>query len=255
MSESRVHAPLLEVRGLRKYFGGLRACDDVSFSVEAGEIHAVIGPNGAGKTTLLAQIAGDLRHDAGEIRFRGSDVGGLETAERVRRGIARSFQIVTLFDDFSAVENLALAIRARRGGSAGWWRHAADDPNVRTIALALLERVGLAQRADATAATLAHGERRALDIALALACEPSLLLLDEPMAGLGAQESRAMLELLASLRGSVTMLLVEHDLEAVFALAERVTVLEFGRVIASADAASVRADAAVQRAYLGTEFG
>ncbi len=243
---------LLEVRGLCKRFGGLVATDGLDLDVAAGEIHALIGPNGAGKTTAIAQIAGEVRPDAGRIRLAGTDITALPVAARVRAGMTRSFQITQVLMQATALANVALVEQVRQGHSFRFWRAAADDAGLAGPALAMLERVGLAERASVMAADLSHGERRQLELAMALATHPRLLLLDEPMAGLGSTESAAMTALLLSLKGEVAILLVEHDMDAVFALADRLTVLQNGAVIASGLPGAIRADAAVRDAYLGT---
>jgi branched-chain amino acid transport system ATP-binding protein len=243
--------PLLQVDGLTKRFGGLTASDGISLDVRDGELHAVIGPNGAGKTTFIAQLMGELRPDAGSIRFGGEDITALPTPGRVRRGIGRTFQIVELLPDATALANVALAVQVRQGHSFRFLAQAARDRTLLEPAQALLERVGLSARAEVPVAVLSHGERKQLELAVALAGEPRLLLLDEPMAGLGPVESRRMLELLAELKGRIAMLLVEHDMETVFALADRISVLVYGRIIASGTAAQIQADPEVRTAYLG----
>jgi len=243
---------LLAVRGLTKRFGGLTATDHLDFGVDAGELHAVIGPNGAGKTTLIAQLAGVLQPDAGTILLDGENITSLSAHERVRRGLARSYQITNVFPRFSALENVALAVQARDGSSFRFWRPVASERHLAEAALALLDRVGIRSRAAVAAGRLAHGEQRQLEVALALATNPRLLLLDEPMAGMG-DESDRMVRLIESLKGSVTIVLVEHDMDAVFRLADRVSVLVTGRVLATGAPAEIRANADVRRAYLGEE--
>ena len=245
---------LLEVRGLRKRFGGLVATDGVDLDVAEGETLAVIGPNGAGKTTLIAQLAGELRPDAGAIRFAGADVTALPAAARSHRGLARSFQVTSIFRDLSTLDNVALAVQAHAGHSFRFWRPARSEPVLRAPAAAILERVGLGGRGDVPAGTLAHGEQRQLEVAMALATRPRLLLLDEPVAGMGLEESARMVELLRGLRGRHTIVLVEHDMDAVFALADRISVLVYGRVIASGVPTAIRANAEVRRAYLGEDI-
>jgi branched-chain amino acid transport system ATP-binding protein len=245
--------PLLETAGLTKRFGGLVAANEVALAVLPGEIHAVIGPNGAGKTTLVAALAGELRPDAGTIRFAGRDISRLGAARRAALGIARSFQITSVFRDFSALDNVALAVQAQSGHSFRLWRPAASDRRLREPAEAMLAELGLAERAQTPAAALAHGERRVLELAMALATRPRLLLLDEPTAGMGPAESAAIVRLLAGLKGRLAIVLVEHDMDAVFALADRITVMVDGRVIASGAPAAIRADTQVRRAYLGEE--
>ena len=245
--------PLLETRGLTRRFGGLVATGDVSLAILPGELHALIGPNGAGKTTLIAQLAGELSPDAGAIFFAGSDITGLGVPARVALGIARSFQITSIFAEFTALDNVALAVQARAGHSFRFWRPARRDPELRNPARRLLAEIGLAGRADVPAASLSHGERRALEIAMVLATRPRLLLLDEPMAGMGLEEAEELVPHLAALKGKVTIFLVEHDMDAVFALADRITVLANGRVIAGGSPDAIRADPEVRRAYLGEE--
>ena len=244
--------PVLSVRGLVKRFGGLTATDDFSIDVLPGELHALIGPNGAGKTTLIGQLIGEITPDAGQVIFLGQDITRLSVAARVRRGLARSFQIVQLLDDDTALANVALAVQARAGPSFRFWRAAGQDPALLTPARALLDQVGLA-RHDTRVAELSHGERKVLELAVARAARPRLLLLDEPMAGLGAAESLRMTETLRALKGQFSILLVEHDMEAVFALADRITVLVYGRAIATGTADAIRADPAVHEAYLAEE--
>ena len=244
---------LLEARGLVKRFGGLVATNDLSLDVITGECHALIGPNGAGKSTLIAQLAGELRSDAGTIRFDGQDVSRLGMAARARRGLVRSFQITAVLPEFTVLENLALAVQARLGRHYGFWRRAASEPALRDPALRLIDEIGLGSLADRKARELAHGEQRQLELAMALATEPKLLLLDEPMAGMGPEESRHMIQLLQRLKDRVSILLVEHDMDAVFALADRVTVLVYGGAIATGAPDAIRADPAVIEAYLGTD--
>ena len=242
---------LLEVAGLVKRFGGLTATDDLNLVVTAGEVHALIGPNGAGKSTVIGQLAGELRPDAGSIRFAGEEISHLPVPLRVRRGLTRSFQVTSIFPAFTALENLATAVQLRAGHSFRFWREARRDPALSGPALAMLQRLGLEARAHVPAEDLAHGEQRQLELGLALATEPHMLLLDEPMAGLGPSESEAMTRTLAALKGEVTILLVEHDMEAVFALADRISVLVHGRVIACGTPEAIRADTEVRTAYLG----
>ncbi|NKB54947.1 MAG: ATP-binding cassette domain-containing protein [Alphaproteobacteria bacterium] len=245
--------PLLEVTGLIKSFGGLVAIDSVSLDVTSDEVHAVIGPNGAGKTTFIAQISGDLRPDSGTIRFAGADITRLATPKRAQRGLARSFQITSIFRDVTAEDNVALAVQAHDGHSFRFWRAAKADPSLRDPARAALDRVGLGDRRDVVAGELAHGEQRQLELAMAIATEPAMLLLDEPMAGMGAEESERMVALLQELKGSAAILLVEHDMDAVFALADRITVLVRGQAIATGSPQEIRDDDQVRRAYLGED--
>jgi branched-chain amino acid transport system ATP-binding protein len=246
-------APLLQVQSLAKRFGGIVATDDLALEVAPGELHAVIGPNGAGKTTLIAQLAGQLKSDAGRIHFDGRDITALPMHRRSALGLARSFQITSLFLDFSALDNVALAVQAHAGHSFHFWRNARLETGLRQSARAALERVGLSARAEWPASALSHGEHRQLELAMALAGNPRMLLLDEPMAGLGPEESARMVAMLRELKKELTILLVEHDMEAVFALADRITVLVYGRVIASGAPSEIRANAAVREAYLGEQ--
>ncbi|HET7847531.1 MAG TPA: ABC transporter ATP-binding protein [Pseudolabrys sp.] len=244
-------APLLQVDSLSKRFGGIVATDNLSLAIEKGELHAIIGPNGAGKTTLIAQLAGQLTPDSGSICFAGEDIGILPMHRRSQLGLARSFQITSLFLDLSVLDNVALAVQARAGHSFRFWQDARREPALRDPGRAALERVGLLPRAELPASALSHGEHRLLELAMALAGNPRMLLLDEPMAGLGPEESARMVTMLRALKSGLTILLVEHDMEAVFALAERITVLVYGRVIASGIPQEIRANAQVRDAYLG----
>jgi len=244
---------LLQVRGLTKQFGALRASDGIDFDVAEGETHAVIGPNGAGKTTFISQLAGNLRPDSGTVRFAGADITGLPAPRRARLGLARSFQITSVYPEFSALHNVALAIQAHSGHSFRFWRDARTDPALIEPARKVLNEVGLSSRVSVLAGNLAHGEQRQLEVAIALATAPRLLLLDEPMAGMGIEESRRMIALLASLKRRHTIILVEHDMDAVFRLADRISVLVYGRVIATDIPEKIRANEEVRRAYLGTE--
>ena len=245
---------LLEVAGLRKAFGALRATDGVDFEVHEGETHAVIGPNGAGKTTFIKQLSGELRPDAGTIRFAGEDITGQPWHRRSRRGLARSFQITSIYRDFSALDNVALAVQAHAGHSFHFWHAARDDRSLTDPAIQILERIGLHNRKDVLAANLSHGEQRQLEIAMVLASRPRLMLLDEPVAGMGTDESQRMIELLAGLKGEKTVVLVEHDMDAVFSLADRISVLVYGRIIATGTPAEIRANAEVRSAYLGEDL-
>ncbi|HEY7238850.1 MAG TPA: ABC transporter ATP-binding protein [Burkholderiales bacterium] len=244
---------MLEVRGLTKQFGALRASDGIDFDVAEGETHAVIGPNGAGKTTFIGQLAGNLRPDSGTVRFGGADITTLSAPRRARLGLARSFQITSVYPDFSALHNVALAIQAHAGHSFRFWRDARTDSALVEPARKVLNDLGLGERSHVLAGNLAHGEQRQLEVAIALATAPRLLLLDEPMAGMGIEESQRMIELLSSLKRRHTIILVEHDMDAVFRLADRISVLVYGRVIATDTPEKVRANEEVRRAYLGTE--
>jgi len=250
MSEPN-NEPMLQVHNLAKRFEGIVATDNLSLDVAAGELHAVIGPNGAGKTTLIAQLSGQLMPDSGRVWFAGNDITQLPMYRRSALGLARSFQITSLFRDLSVLDNVALAVQAHAGHSFRFWRDARAEPQLREPGRALLARVGLAERADWPASALSHGAHRQLELAMALAGQPRMLLLDEPMAGLGPEESARMVEMLRALKRELTILLVEHDMEAVFALADRITVLVYGRVIATGSPADIRANAQVREAYLG----
>ena len=244
---------VLELQNLHKSFGVLQATRDLSICVNAGEIHALIGPNGAGKTTLIQQIYGALKPDTGTVLLNGCDITGLSVADRVQAGIGRSFQISNVLMDFTVIENAIIAEQARLQQSFRFLHPAFDDPDLQTGAHKILSRVGLDDRAAARASDLAHGERRMLELALALATRPDLLLLDEPMAGAGSQESQRMSQIINDLRGTVAILLIEHDMDAVFRLADRITVLVEGAVIATGTADQISHDAAVRAAYLGSE--
>ena len=238
---------------MTKAFGAVRATDALCLDVMPGEIHAVIGPNGAGKTTAIAQLSGELLPDAGDIRFDGRDITRLPVHARSHLGLARSFQFTSLLSGFTAEDNVSMAIQAHDGHSFRFWKRARTDARLHEPARKVLGRVGLGERADVLAANLAHGEQRQLEIAMTLATNPLLLLLDEPMAGMGPEESTRMVETLGSLKGEVAILLVEHDMDAVFALADRITVLVYGQAIATGHPESIREDPAVRRAYLGEE--
>jgi branched-chain amino acid transport system ATP-binding protein len=222
--------------------------------VRRGEIHALIGPNGAGKTTLIQQLSGALAADAGRMVFDGVDITSLSMHERVHRGLARSYQITSIFKRLSVLDNVALALQAREGSSFRFWRAARSEGRRYEEAAAVLARVGLDQQLQQLAGALSHGQQRQLEVGIALATHPKLLLLDEPMAGMGAEESERMVRLLLSLRGQTTMLLVEHDMDAVFRLADTISVLVSGRVIASGTPQQIRAHPEVRRAYLGDDF-
>jgi branched-chain amino acid transport system ATP-binding protein len=242
---------LLRVEELRKSFGALRATDGVSLDVRDGETHAIIGPNGAGKTTLISQLAGNLRPDEGRIVFAGEDVTALPAPRRARRGFARSFQITSVFPEFTALENVALAVQAHAGHSFRFWKPTRADASLTGPAREFLQQVGLEARAEVRAANLSHGEHRQLEVAMALATRPRLLLLDEPMAGMGIEESQRMIGLLTRLKQTKTIILVEHDMDAVFRLADRISVLVYGRVIATGTPEAIRANPEVRTAYLG----
>jgi branched-chain amino acid transport system ATP-binding protein len=245
--------PLLRVDKLVRRFGGILATDHVSLDVGRGELHAIIGPNGAGKTTLISQLTGHLAPNSGSIFLAGRDITDMPAYRRCRLGLARSFQITSLLPDFTAADNVALAAQAHDGHSFRFWGNARKEQGLRNAARAALGRVGLAERADVPVAKLSHGEQRELELAVALATRPQLLLLDEPMAGLGVTESARMVKLLSELRKEVTIVLVEHDMQAVFALADRISVLVYGRIIASGAPDHIRQNEEVKRAYLGDQ--
>ncbi len=246
-------APVLSIEGLSKSFGGVKACDGIALEVMEHECHAIIGPNGAGKTTLVAQLSGLVWPDSGTVRFRGRDITRLPAHKRSLIGIARSFQITTVLLSMSVLDNVALAVQARDGHSFRFWGPARADRSLSDPAMAILAEAGLEPRAHELAADLSHGERRQLEIAMALALEADLLLLDEPTAGMGPEETRRIVDILRRLKQRKTMLLIEHDMDAVFALADRISVLVYGRVIATGTPDEIRADLAVRRAYLGED--
>jgi len=242
---------LLVVSALNKHFGGVVATDNVNLEVEQGIIHAIIGPNGAGKTTLIAQLSGQLRPDSGDIRFAGHSIVAYSTARRAREGLARSFQITSVVMQMTLLENVMLAVQGTSGHSFRFWAPVASDRRMREAALQSLDEVGLADRAERIAGNVSHGEQRQLEVAMALAMKPRMLLLDEPMAGMGKEEGAMMVEILARLRGDKTILLVEHDMDAVFSLADRLSVLVDGHIIATDTVDGIRDNLEVQRAYLG----
>jgi branched-chain amino acid transport system ATP-binding protein len=242
---------LLEIEGLTKRFGGVVAADGISLALPAGELHAIIGPNGAGKSTLIGQLSGEVAPDSGRIYFDGQEITQLPVYRRSQLGLARSFQVTTLFPDFTALDNVALSVQAHSGHSFRFWKNARKETELRGPAHAALARAGLAERAATLVADLSHGERRQLEIAMALAGRPRMLLLDEPMAGMGSEESARLVSLLRALKGDLTIMLIEHDIDAVFALADRISVLVYGRIIANGDPAAIRSDASVREAYLG----
>jgi branched-chain amino acid transport system ATP-binding protein len=245
--------PLLQIKSISKHFGAVAAADNLDLEVQDNELHALIGPNGAGKTTLIGQILGELKPDSGRICFAGTDITALDVHERVRLGLGRTYQVTTIFPDFNVRNNVILAILAKSGRSYGLLRSARTDPALVAPALEALEQVGLSARADEKAARLSHGEQRQLELAMALALEPKLLLLDEPMAGMGLEDGRRMIGYLKNLKGSIAMLLIEHDMDAVFALADRISVLVYGHVIACGSPQMIRQDKNVREAYLGYE--
>jgi branched-chain amino acid transport system ATP-binding protein len=244
---------MLEIRNLHKAFGALKVTDDLSLTVADGELRAVIGPNGAGKTSLLAQIAGELAPDRGQILFGERDVTALSTPKRRREGISRTYQIPSLLRGFSALDNARLAVQPHAGHSFRFYRDAREESGLTEPALALLRRVGLEGRAHVVAGRLAHGEQRQLELAMALAGDPRLLLLDEPTAGMGAEDCARMTALIASIKGWTSIILVEHDMQTVFAVADRVTVLVNGGEILTGTPAEVRASEEVRTSYLGDD--
>lgn len=245
--------PILKVEQLHKSFGGVIATENLDFDVMPGEIHAVIGPNGAGKTTFVAQIAGMLKPDRGRIVFDGQDIGHRSAPQRSHMGLARSFQITSVFRNFTALENVALSIQAHSGHSFRFWKRASTDTDLTVPAQKILDDVGLGDKALSLAGNLAHGQQRQLEIAMALATGPKMLLLDEPTAGMGTEESENMRQFLNRLKGDYSMLLIEHDMDTVFSLADRVTVLVYGRAIATGTPAEIRSNAEVRAAYLGED--
>jgi branched-chain amino acid transport system ATP-binding protein len=244
---------VLSLRSLSKRFGGVVAVDGVTLEVAAGEVHALIGPNGAGKTTLIHQVAGSLGCDSGEIRFLEKAITNLPPHDRVRAGLARSYQITSIFRRFSVLDNLALAVQARSGSSFSFWKPVAAETALFDEARSIANEINLSSKLGFPAASLAHGEQRALEVGLALATRPKLVLLDEPMAGMGPEESKRMIGLIASIRARVAVLLVEHDMDAVFRLADRISVMVNGRLIATGAPQAIKANAEVRKAYLGDE--
>ena len=245
--------PLLQVQNLRKSFGGVVATDDVLLDVIEGELHAIIGPNGAGKTTLISQLSGAQKPDSGTVEFKGTNITALPAHARARLGITRSFQITSLIQQMSVLDNVALAVQARQGHSFRFIKPARNIPGLRNPAREVLKQVGLADRADEPTANLSHGEHRLMEIAIALASGAELMMLEEPMAGLGPEESARMVEFLKGLKRSKTILLIEHDMDAVFALADRISVLVYGKIIATGSPNEIRGNADVRHAYLGEE--
>ena len=246
-------AALFEVQGLVKNFGALRATDDVALTVNPGEIHALIGPNGAGKSTLVNLISGLHQPDTGRIMLDGVDLTPLSMNARVRAGLSRCFQITSIFRESTVLDNLLLAAQSHAGSSLRFFGNRAREAALRAQAVALAERVGLGASLSRTAGTLPHGAQRQLDVALALAATPKLLLLDEPMAGMGPEDSERMTELIQDLRSDMAILLIEHDMKAVFALASRISVLVYGKVLVSGSVDEIRGNPQVQAVYLGTE--
>ncbi len=245
--------PLLKILGLKKHFGAVKACHNLSLEICAGETHALIGPNGAGKTTLLNLLSGDLQPDAGQIFLDNRDITRIPLYHRAHLGLARSYQITSVFSQLSVEENLLLAIQAHSGHSFRFWKKAISDPCLRRELEPALERVGLEQRARVRAGSLSHGEKKQLEVGMALACNPRVLFLDEPMAGMGPGGSVEMGKLISRLKQQMTIVLVEHDVEAIFSLADRITVLVYGEIVATGTADEIRSSAAVREAYLGEE--
>ena len=243
----------LKVQGLVKRFGGLTATDGLDLEVRPGELQAVIGPNGAGKTTLINQLSGELKHDAGSILLHGVDVGQASVQSRSRMGIARSYQITSVFQEFTALQNVMLAVQGTSGGSFSFWKPVSRDRTLIEPAQALLQLVGLGDQARTPVSEMAHGARRQLELAMTLALKPKVMLLDEPMAGMSHQESEAMTALLRKLKGRYAIVLIEHDMDAVFALADRITVMVYGRPIACGTAEQIKSDPEVRLAYLGEQ--
>jgi len=246
-------SPILRTENLCKAYGALKVTDDVNLELLPGELHAIIGPNGAGKTTLIHQLSGGLVPDTGRIFFDGQDVTALSMAKRAQLGMSRTFQITSLLPGFSVLENTALAAQARAGSSFRFFRTTAHENSLNEQAMTALETVGLADRATSKASDLSHGEKRQLELATALATQPRLLLLDEPLAGAGRDESAALTGLIKTLKKRFSIILIEHDMDAVFALADRISVLVYGRIIASGDPDQVRENPDVRKAYLGDE--
>ena len=244
---------ILNISNLSKTFGGVVATDHLNLEIKQGELHAIIGPNGAGKTTLIAQLSGETLPDSGEIIFREENITELPPFKRSRLGIARSFQITSLMLEMDVIDNITLATLAQDNHSYKFWKPARDDINLQKSALNALKEIGLEKRAFEKVGNLSHGEHRQLEIAMALATQPHLLLLDEPMAGMGTEEGRKILKILQKLKRRKTILLIEHDMDVVFALADRITVLVYGRVIASGSPQSIKEDEKVREAYLGSD--
>ena len=244
---------MLRLEGVTKRFGGVVATDNVTLEVTEGEVHALIGPNGAGKTTLIGQVCGSLVSDSGQTFFKNKNITGIPQHARVAVGLARSYQITSIFKSFTVLDNIALAVQARSGSSFSFWKPVSSETALVDEARLIVGEVGLSGKSSFPASTLAHGEQRALEVGLALATRPKLLLLDEPMAGMGPEESQRIIELIGRVRANVTMLLVEHDMDAVFRLADRISVLVNGRIIATDVPEKIKRNEEVRRAYLGDE--
>lgn len=245
--------PVLKICNLHKSFGALRATDDVSLDLYPGEIHALIGPNGAGKSTLIKQISGDYEPDLGSIHFLGKNLAGLGVADRAQLGLGRTFQVSSLALEFSALRNVMLAVQAKSGSSFRFFKPVMKDKALLDGAMEMLTEVDLQKRAHVPAAELSHGERRQLEIAIALALKPKAFLLDEPMAGMGPEGSKRLTAFLDKLRSQAPILLVEHDMDAVFALADRISVLVYGQIIATGTVDEIRGNPLVRTAYLGED--
>ena len=245
--------PILKIISLCKQFGGITATNNIDLDINEGEIHAVIGPNGAGKTTLISQLSGDLKADEGEILFQGDLINNMSSNKRSLLGIARTFQITSLMLDMSTLENVMLAVQAHNGHSYRFWQDARQDDQLVEPALKVLKQVGLLGRKNIMTRELSHGEHRQLEIAMALATQPNLLLLDEPMAGMGAEETQKLIAILKKLKPGKTMILIEHDMNAVFSLADRITVMVYGKIIATGSPKEIRSNQKVKAAYLGDE--
>ena len=244
---------LLQISGLKKSFGGVKATDDINLDVVKGELHAIIGPNGAGKTTLISQLSGAVQPDAGSIKFNGSDITNKPAYTRARLGITRSFQITSLIMTMSVLDNVQLAAQACDGSSFRLFKPARKITHLRDKAMEMLQQVGLEKRANDPTKALSHGEHRQLELAVALASDADMMLLDEPMAGLGPEESATMIDFLKTLKCKKTILLIEHDMDAVFALADRISVLVYGKIIATGAPDEIRSNDDVRHAYLGEE--
>jgi len=249
-----VNCSALKTYKLAKRFGANVVTYNLDLDIIEGEVHAIIGPNGAGKTTLINQLIGEIKPNAGRIEFFGSDITVLPVYQRALLGLSRSYQITSVLPNFSAIENVAISAQAHDGHSFGCWRPAAQDARLNQAAIAALEKVGLVEKAHVAVAALAHGERRQLELAMALVSNAKMLLLDEPMAGMGTRESQSMLKLLIGLKRQYTILLFEHDMDAVFALADRISVLVYGKIIATGSPQEIRNSVAVRKAYLGESY-
>ncbi|MEE2804382.1 MAG: ABC transporter ATP-binding protein [Pseudomonadota bacterium] len=246
---------ILAISDLYKAFGGIAATDHVSLDIQEGEVHAIIGPNGAGKTTLVSQLTGVLMPDSGQILYRTIDITNMPPYRRPHLGMARSFQITSIIHDMTVLENVLLAVQAKAGHSYRFWQPAGRDERLTAPAMQALAEVGLESSAMQVAGPLSHGEHRQLELAMVLATGPTLILLDEPTAGMGREDSARMVDMLSSLKGSRTVILVEHDMDAVFALADRITVMVEGRAIATGTPDAIRSNLAVREAYLGEAYG